>query len=320
MGDVENYQLIKCVAPPSLTSTRDVKVSLSMNGGYDFSGRVSYVVNKCPVLSSLRPSCGPRSGGTAIFIHGQNFSSRAIDVKVRFSLAVGTSPSADGIGDKLCTVSAIRENPGTIKCRLPPFEQLLSHVNRNSHQVCPQSFLASRNDEITEQVSKAKYERDPNGGGKLAPGNVNNSIISLWVDVCILGGSVFTGKPLLFLLYDHFPKLIQMRPRSGLLSGGYKVHLIGSGFLKTNSITARIVPLPTSMDFSAARSRRSPEMVKLLASRRQRRRGAVLDQRNVQMKVECETRMTGLDPMWPLTSFGNKQNQVRPVAVRCRCD
>lgn len=170
------------------------------------------------------------------------------------------------------------------------------------------------------EVSKAKYERDPNGGGKLAPGNVNNSIISLWVDVCILGGSVFTGKPLLFLLYDHFPKLIQMRPRSGLLSGGYKVHLIGSGFLKTNSITARIVPLPTSMDFSAARSRRSPEMVKLLASRRQRRRGAVLDQRNVQMKVECETRMTGLDPMWPLTSFGNKQNQVRPVAVRCRCD
>lgn len=135
IGEVKDYQILRCSAPSGLPSGRDVKVSISMNGGHDFSGCVSYVVHKSPVLSSLRPSCGPRSGGTAILIHGQNFSSRELDVKVRFSLAIGKSSTSDGVGRKLCTVSATCESSGTIKCRLPPFEQLLSNINRDSHRV-----------------------------------------------------------------------------------------------------------------------------------------------------------------------------------------
>ena len=108
---------------------------------------------------------------------------------------------------------------------------------------------------------------------------MNNSIISLWVDVCILGGGHFTGKPLLFLLYDHFPKLNRMQPRSGPLSGGFKVKLIGNGFLKTNSITARVVSLPTSMDYAAAASSQALKISKLLKAKQKRRRGAVLDHR-----------------------------------------
>ena len=80
--------MIKCIAPPTLPCGREVKVSISMNGGHDFSGSAHYIINKSPVLTTLRPSCGPRSGGTAIFIHGQNFASKAADVKVRFSLSV----------------------------------------------------------------------------------------------------------------------------------------------------------------------------------------------------------------------------------------
>ena len=168
-------------------------------------------------------------------------------------------------------------------------------------------------------------EEDPPCDGPLAlivdNINVNNSIVSLWVDVCILGGNVFTGKPLLFLLYDHLPKLGQMRPHSGALSGGYKVKLIGSGFLKTNSITARIIPLPTYMDYSTPQPTRMGQLAKLLASKRQRRRGAVLDQRSISRKaISCDTEISGLDPMWPLTSVGNRRIQVRPIAVRCRCD
>lgn len=134
-GEVKDHQTIKCFPPPVLLSGRDVKVSISMNGGHDFSDCICYTVNKSPILSSLRPSCGPRSGGTAIFIHGQNFASKAIDVKVRFSLAVGKCQLSDGIGQKLCTVSAVCESSSTIKCRLPPFEQLLSSMNRDSHTV-----------------------------------------------------------------------------------------------------------------------------------------------------------------------------------------
>lgn len=168
-------------------------------------------------------------------------------------------------------------------------------------------------------------EEDPPCDGPLAlivdNINVNNSIVSLWVDVCILGGNVFTGKPLLFLLYDHLPKLGQMRPHSGALSGGYKVKLIGSGFLKTNSITVRIVPLPTHVDYTTPQSVRTGQLAKLLASRRQRRRGAVLNQRAVYRKsVERNSGLYCLDPTWSLTSTGNRRIQVRPIAVRCRCD
>ena len=209
------------------------------------------------------------------------------------------------------------ENSGTIKCRLPPFEQLLSHLNCNSHKVLFYEFVSPHASQQL-QVTEADDDEIPNSTRTLA-GNINadNSIISLWVDVCILGGSVFTGKPLLFLLYDHFPKLIRMRPHSGALSGGYKVNLMGSGFLKTNSITARIIPLPSSLDIAATMSRRS-NLAKLLGSKRQRRRGAVLDQRSVPQRTAQEVQMADLGFMSPVTSVGNKPTQVRPVAVRCR--
>lgn len=149
---------------------------------------------------------------------------------------------------------------------------------------------------------------------------MNNSIVSLWVDVCILGGSVFTGKPLLFLLYDHFPKLGRMRPHSGPLSGGYKVQLVGSGFLKTNSITARIIPLPTSLDYAMVTSTQQLKFSSMLRSKQQHRRGAVIDHRTIsQQKDHIEKcNMSGLGSMWPVTSVGNKRTQVRPIAVRCR--
>ena len=142
-GGVKDCTTIQCVAPSILPSGHHVKISISMNGGHDFSGGISYVVKKSPVLSSLRPSCGPRSGGTTIYIHGHNFTSEALDVKVRFSLATGNSPTSDGIGRKLCTVSAISESPGTIKCRLPPFEQLLSNINHDSHLARHYTFLVT---------------------------------------------------------------------------------------------------------------------------------------------------------------------------------
>ena len=172
----------------------------------------------------------------------------------------------------------------------------------------------------SNQVTEVCEEDSPcDGQARPDNVNVNNSIVSLWVDVCILGGNVFTGKPLLFLLYDHLPKLGQMRPHSGALSGGYKVKLIGSGFLKTNSITARIIPLPTYVDYSTPQSTKTGHLTKLLASKRQRRRGAVLDQRMISRKTAvCNAEISGLDPMWPLTSVGNRI-QVRPIAVRCRC-
>ena len=134
-GEVGEPHMIKCIAPPTLPCGREVKVSISMNGGHDFSGSAHYIINKSPVLTTLRPSCGPRSGGTAIFIHGQNFASKAADVKVRFSLATGKSSTHDSIGRKLCTVSAACESQTTIKCRLPPFEQLLSNISGESHPV-----------------------------------------------------------------------------------------------------------------------------------------------------------------------------------------
>ena len=134
-GDIQDSQVIRCFAPPTLPSGRDVRISISMNGGHDYSGSIFYKVNKSPILTSLRPSCGPRSGGTAIFIHGQNFASRPVDIKVRFSLALGKFPSQESVGRKLCTVSAVCESSTTIKCRLPPFEQLLSNINSESHAV-----------------------------------------------------------------------------------------------------------------------------------------------------------------------------------------
>ena len=77
------------------------------------------------------------------------------------------------------------------------------------------------------------------------------------VDVCLLGGTHFTKRPVRFYLYDYIPRLRHLWPCSGPSWGGYEVHLLGEGFIRTNSITVRLLPLPTS-DSEAPARRQKP--------------------------------------------------------------
>lgn len=116
-------------------------------------------------------------------------------------------------------------------------EVVLVQVESSTEPDCDESWQST-----TEYCDKMRIS--PN----------TNNMIQLWVDVCIDGHNTFTGKPLKFLLYDQLPTLNHLQPNYGPLSGGYHVHVFGSGFLNTNALAIRILPLPTAQDFESGRA------------------------------------------------------------------
>lgn len=207
-GEVIEEDLVTVVAPKLLLNAHNVDVAVSMNDGVDYSNELRYRVCKVPRLESITPSCGPVTGGSLVVVKGQNLVPKN-DVKIRFSKVDETT----GEPHKLCVVQAAAESPTSINIRLPNLGRFLS----------------------------SSAQRD--GADEERHHIVRNHATKLVVDMSV-DGMTFTEKALDFSVYEHVPRLRHLNPRSGPLTGGYRVKVIGSGFLDTNTLAVRIIPLP----------------------------------------------------------------------------
>ena len=65
---------IKCTAPPRPEFSGAVPVEISFNQEDWVASKDNFVYYKTPVISLVSPGLGPSTGGTAIAIHGSNFT------------------------------------------------------------------------------------------------------------------------------------------------------------------------------------------------------------------------------------------------------
>ncbi len=66
MADVVSDEILTCVAPPA-SSLGNVSISISLNGGQDFSeNRLLFVYLPQFEVIAVHPTSGPSSGGTVI--------------------------------------------------------------------------------------------------------------------------------------------------------------------------------------------------------------------------------------------------------------
>ena len=249
-GTVVDDETITVDAPSQLENFTEVDVSVSLNRGVDFTETVRYIVRKKPILTEVRPSCGPRAGGTYIDIKGYNFNPEEDDILVRFSL------DANGhVGAKVCTVAAFVDGPTCLRVRLPFFERILRDME--SH-LLEKAVVVNNDDSDSDEESPRRRKKK------------KNTITKLWLDVCV-DKDRFTEKPLVFLLYGHVPCMKFTQPHVGSLAGGYRVRVHGDGFLNTNMLTVRIVPLPSEADLVQFAPQESQNGALLRQKQRQRR-------------------------------------------------
>ncbi|KAJ8599897.1 hypothetical protein CTAYLR_002816 [Chrysophaeum taylorii] len=246
-GEAIEEDLITVVAPTQLANGAEVELSVSMNGGHDYTEALCYSVFKKPILESIRPSCGQISGGSLVEIHGENFLklTSSNGVKTRFSLDLGDNNPATA--HKLCVVPSDVESTSILRLTLPPFEKLINKAK--DERVL---LLDDDDDDFDEASPQQRREDDEEEEHAKHQQHLRrrrtNTISTVWVDVCTDCCGTCTGKPLRFLLYERVPKMNHMQPRAGPLSGGYKVRVFGVGFLNTNTLAVRLVPLPTAED------------------------------------------------------------------------
>ena len=231
VGLVLEPALITCATPAMLPPNSRCLVQLSLNSGHDFTEMMPFTVRNAPVLESVHPSCGTLTGGTPIKIRGRNFTDSS-KICVRFRLpdearaTEGESPQHE-----FTTVDANCVDERTIEVELPPFDDVVQR---------------------TDQSDCVEEDTPPSGARGRAPDRPNAPTLAL-IDVCLVGGTCYTNRPLRFYLYDYVPKLQHVWPVAGPSYGGTIVHLLGEGFIRTNSITVRLLPLPTEDPASSAR-------------------------------------------------------------------
>ena len=219
VGLVLEFTLITCATPAMLPPNSRCLVQLSLNSGHDFTEMMPFTVRNAPVLRSVHPSCGTSATGGTPKIRGRNFTDSS-KICVQFRLPAEHYATEDESSQhELTTVDANCVDQRTIEVELPPFDDVVQR---------------------TDQSLKKTRRRAALG---LALDRPNAPTLAL-IDVCLVGGTNYTNRPLRFYLYDYVPKLQHVWPVAGPSYGGTIVHLLGESFIRTNSITVRLLPLP----------------------------------------------------------------------------